>query len=343
MTEVMAEEGVLGGLVPKNPTLIEVMTPDIVLSVEGLTKYYGHEYRLGSRRFGRGLTKAVENISFTVQKGEIFGFLGPNGAGKSTTMRTIMGYLKNQGGGIKVFGMDHEKDALAIRHFVGYLPGDVAIYDNFTGNELISFFGQFRPIDNKLLSKLKSLFKVNLTKNIGSLSTGNRQQAALIAVLASNPDLLILDEPIRGLDPLMAARFHRLLKELRDQGKTIFLSSHDLAEVQKICDRVGIIKNGRMVVIERVEALLEKSLQEFTIEFPDPSNTPSKEILRALPNVVSVERKKSNGKYHLKVQGDINELLKFVSDFPIKRLTITDSSLEEIFLHYYADELLEGV
>jgi len=204
--------------------------------------------------------------------------------------------------------------------------------------ELIDYFGNFRPIDSEMLQKLRSLFKVNLNQKIGSLSSGNRQQAALIVAMASNPDLLILDEPTIGLDPLMAARLQKLLLELRNQGKTIFLSSHDLFEVQKVCDRIGIIREGRMIVIEKVEALLEKSLQALHIEFENSPVPPSEDDFLAISNVMSVQKTSHNEKFQLKVKEDINELLKFLTAYRIKRFTLTDTSLEEVFLHYYTDE-----
>ncbi len=309
-----------------------------ILEVDGLTKYYGSERRIGSRKVGRGIVKAVQDVSFSVRRREIFGFLGPNGAGKTTTMRSIMNYLKIQSGSIKVFGLDYKKDAIGIRKRIAYLPDGAALYDNFTGMELIDYFGNFRPLDYNMLTKLRYLFKVDLNKKIGSLSSGNRQQAALIAVMASNPDLLILDEPSNGLDPLMASRLHQLLIELRDEGKTIFLSSHDLAEVQKVCDRVGIIKDGHMVVIEKVETLLEKSLQELTIEFENPAHAPSEDDFRRLSVVINVQKNHQNGKFHLKVKEEVNDLLKFLTAYRVKRLTLTDTSLEEVFLHYYTDE-----
>ncbi|MFQ5979325.1 MAG: ATP-binding cassette domain-containing protein [Candidatus Heimdallarchaeota archaeon] len=311
-----------------------------ILRVEGLTKHYGHDYSIGPLQIGGDLVKAVQDVSFSVREGEIFGFLGPNGAGKSTTMRCIMAYLKIQGGSIEIFDLDYEKDALLIRNRIGYLPGDVALYKNFTGIELIEYLGKFRPTDNEMLKKLRTIFKVNLNKKIGGLSSGNRQQVAVITALVSNPDLLILDEPTGGLDPLMAARLHNLLVDLRNQGKAIFLSSHDLSEVQKVCDRVGIIREGRMIVIEKVETLLEKSLQELTIEF-ESSPPPSEDDFRSLTNVVAVQKDQQNSKFQLKIKEDVNELLKFLTQYRIKRMTLRDASLEEIFLHYYTADSLE--
>ncbi|MFX0086325.1 MAG: ABC transporter ATP-binding protein, partial [Candidatus Hodarchaeota archaeon] len=176
---------------------------DPILQVSNLTKIYGHEFTLASRIIGRRVIGA-KNVSFEIKKGEIFGFLGPNGAGKTTTMRAILDYLHIQSGFVTFFGkFDHHKDALIIRTKIGYVPGDVSLYNNMRGHEIIEYFGQFRPINRELLNRLKSMFRVDLTLKIGQLSKGNRQQVAIIAALASKPELLILDEPTGGLDPLM--------------------------------------------------------------------------------------------------------------------------------------------
>jgi ABC-2 type transport system ATP-binding protein len=189
-----------------------------VLVVRNLTKIYGRELQIGSRRVGRR-TVAVDDASFSVMKGEIFGFLGPNGAGKTTAIRSILGYLTIKTGTITINGLDYQKDGLGIRQNIGYIPGDVTLYSNFTGKELINYFNEFRATDTAFLKKLRSIFKVDLSMKIRSLSSGNRQQAAIVTNLASNPDFLILDEPSSGLDPLMTARFHDLLREMRIKEK----------------------------------------------------------------------------------------------------------------------------
>ncbi|MHA2156770.1 MAG: ATP-binding cassette domain-containing protein [Candidatus Hodarchaeales archaeon] len=306
-----------------------------VLQVKNLTKVYGREFQLGSRKIGRRV-EAVTDVSFSVNKGEIFGFLGPNGAGKTTTIRSILGYLSIKSGNIKINGLDYLKDALEIRESLGFIRSEIDLYGNFTGEEIISYFGKFRQIDQKFLNRLRSTFKVDLTLEFNNLSTGNRQQVIIIAALASNPDLVILDEPSSGLDPLMAARFHRLLLHMRDEGKTIFLSSHNLVEVQEICDRVGIIRKGRIIVVETVKELRTKSMQQLTVEFSD-GEAPDVAEFQAIPNVFSVEKKADI--FIVKVQEDVNDLMKFVTARRIKRMTLTDSSLEDIFLTYYKDEL----
>jgi len=304
---------------------------ETVLEVSNLTKIYGRELGLGGRRVGRRVVGA-RDVSFSVRRGEIFGFLGPNGAGKTTVMRSILDYLHIQEGTITVFGMDHHRDALKIRRRIGYVPGDLSLYENFTGNELINYYGGFRPVDPEYIEELRSVFRVDLTLNVKALSSGNRQQVGLILALASKPDFLILDEPTSGLDPLMAANAHRLLKELREEGKTIFLSSHDLAEVQAVCDRIGIIKEGEMILVEEVENLVSKFLQNVRVSFT--SEVPDLETLEAIDSVISAEAEDEDTLL-LKVKEDINELLKVLTRYEIDRLSIEDATLEEIFLQYY--------
>jgi ABC-2 type transport system ATP-binding protein len=306
-----------------------------ILQVSNLTKVYGREIKLGSRKIGRRIV-AVDDISFTVKKGEIFGFLGPNGAGKTTTIRSILGFLNIESGGIKINGMDYLKDAIEIKKKIGHVRSEIALYGNFSGEELINYFGNFKPIDYEFLKKLKSIFKVDLSLKFNSMSTGNRQQVIIIVALASNPDFLILDEPSSGLDPLMADRFHNLLLEMKSKGKTIFLSSHNLPEVQAICDRVGIIRKGKMIVVEKTKELRNKSMQIMNIEFMD-GQVPGLEEFQSVTNVFSVEKKANT--FLVKVKEDVNDLMKFVTSRRIKRMTLEDSSLEDIFLTYYKDEI----
>ena len=313
-----------------------IVDADPILVVENITKTYGHELVFGKIHVGRRV-KAIDKVSFSVKKGEIFGFLGPNGAGKTTLIRVILDYLLPESGTITIFGMDHHRNALLIRKSIGYVPGDVALYENFTGLELLEYFSKYRPIKEEMLSELHLIFKVDLTQKIGHLSKGNKQQLVLLLALASNPDFLIFDEPSSGLDPLMASRLHTLLKKMRDLGKTIFLSSHDLTEVQNICDRVGIIKKGRIIIVESIDELRRKSLQNIRVGFADSSHIPSLNDFSNLKTVVSVRTNQKNV-FQLKIKEDINELMRFLANYIINRITIEDSSLEEIFLEFYGDE-----
>ena len=315
--------------------MIKIST-DIVLQVSNITKIYGKEFSLGPVKLGRKVVGA-NNVSFTVEKGEIFGFLGPNGAGKTTTMRAILGYLHIQNGSITVFGLDHIQDSMAIRKRIGYIPGDLSLYKDFTGEELIKYLDKFRPMDQNFLNDLRATYRVDLTQKIGKLSTGNRQQVGLIIALAPKPDFLILDEPTSGLDPLMAVKTHKILRKLKEEGKTIFLSSHDLAEVQAVCDRVGIIKEGKMILVERIEDLKQKSLQNVKIKFSS-KRMPEVTEFKELTSIIKTE-KIDEKTYQLTVKEDINDLLKLLTNYNVKRMTVNDASLEDIFLKFYEGEV----
>ena len=206
-------------------------------------------------------------------------------------------------------------------------------YTKTSGDELIDYFGRFRPVNPDFLKELRSLFRVDLTLKVKSLSSGNRQQIGLILALASKPDLLILDEPTVGLDPLMATNVHNLLKKLKAEGKTVFLSSHDLAEVQAVCDRIGIIKEGHMILVETIENLVNKFLQNVRIRF-HPSKVPSEKELAQFESVISVERTNETT-FTLRIKEDVNELLRWLSNYHIERISILDATLDEIFLQYY--------
>ena len=284
-----------------------------------------------SKSFGE--IKAVRNLSFSVESGLCFGFLGPNGAGKTTTMRSILNYLRIQEGTITIFGFDHIKDSIEIGKRIGYIPGELGLYEDFTGEELIRYLDKFRPINKEFMKELKSVFRVNLNQKIRSLSHGNKQQIGLIIALAPKPEFLLLDEPSIGLDPLMTANFHKILRKLKKEGNTIFLSSHDLSEVQSICDRVGIIKEGEIILIEEVENLKNKFLQNVRIKFAKQNKINEKDFLE-LDSVISGNRENSTT-FILKVKENINEFLNWIKEFEIERITIEDASLEEIFLHYY--------
>ncbi|MCG3226502.1 MAG: ABC transporter ATP-binding protein [Candidatus Heimdallarchaeota archaeon] len=308
------------------------MSSDVILKVENLTKIYGREIDIRFAKIGKEVL-AVKDVSFSVNKGEIFGFLGPNGAGKTTTMRAILNYLRIQKGKISVFGLDHNKDSIEIRKRLGYIPGELGLYEDFTGEELIKYVDKFRPINQKFLKELKTVFRVNLSQKIRSLSHGNKQQVGLLIALAPKPEFLILDEPSLGLDPLMTANFHKILRKLREEGITIFLSSHNLSEVQSICDRVGIIKEGEIILIEEIENLKMKFLQNVRIKLPTPQAIDEEEIVK-LDSVISCERVNETTLV-LKVKENISEFLNWIKDISITRITIEDASLEEIFLHYY--------
>ena len=225
-----------------------------IISIDSLTKYYGKFL-------------AVSDISFSVNKGEIFGLIGPNGAGKSTTMRSILNFIKPTEGKITINGLDSKKDYLKIRNLIGYLPGEFSIYDNLNGEEYLSHILHLRNKSNKIpnLKKLATRFDLDLSIKSKKLSKGNKQKIGLIQAFCHNPEILILDEPTSGLDPLKQQEFENLVLEFKNQGKTIFISSHVLPEVETLCDRVAIIKNGQIIAEDKMADLKKKSLNRIEV------------------------------------------------------------------------------
>jgi ABC-2 type transport system ATP-binding protein len=218
-----------------------------------------------TKKFGK--LKALNKVNLEVQPGEVFGFIGPNGAGKTTTIRTILGILKATEGSIKVFGQDAWKDAVAIHKKIAYVPGDVNLWSNLTGGEVIDLFMQLRGKPNhKRREELIQRFDLDPTKKCGTYSKGNRQKVALVAALASDVDLYILDEPTSGLDPLMGQIFRDEIKQLKDAKKTVFLSSHILQEVELLCDRIAIIKQGKIVKTGSMSDLKKLAKKEHSLE-----------------------------------------------------------------------------
>lgn len=224
-----------------------------------------------------GLTKAfgdlvaVDDVDLRVRRGEVFGFLGPNGAGKSTMIRLLLDQLRATAGSAEVLGHDTRRGSLAIRRRVGYLPGDLALYPKLTGRQTIEYFAGLRGgVDMTYVEQIADRLETDLSRKVGEYSTGNRQKVGLIQAFMHEPDLLILDEPNAGLDPLVQQTFHEMLREVRDAGRTVFLSSHTLSEVERVADRVGIIRRGRLVVVERIDELKRKAIRRLDFEFAHP-------------------------------------------------------------------------
>src|SRR5436190_10756367 len=233
------------------------------LITTGLTKAYG---RVGGRvhlpgRSGSGEIRALEDLSIAVHEGEIFGFLGPNGAGKSTTIRLLLGFLHPTAGSGQVFGLDIVRDSVAIRGRVGYLPGGIALYDSLTGERLLDYLGELsgrRPVRRAEWCDRLELSSATLRRLVRDYSRGMRQKIGIIQALQHDPELAILDEPTEGLDPLMQRAFYEILDSLKGEGRTIFFSSHVLSEVERVCDRVAIVRQGSLAAIEETAALLAR-------------------------------------------------------------------------------------
>lgn len=286
-----------------------------ILEVKNLTKYYGKA--LG-----------VKEISFTLNKGEVFGFIGPNGAGKSTTIRSIMNLINKTSGEVYFRGKKLEKNNIYQKQEIGYLPSEIHLYDDMTVKEILDYHESFYNINthNKRCELVKRL-KVDEKKKIEELSLGNMKKVGIILALMHSPKLLILDEATSGLDPVMQEEFYKLIKEEKEKGTTIFYSTHILNEVSKICDRVGIIRNGHLLKIETMEDLKEKELTFITIV----SNEIEK-IEKEL-NMIPIEKAKDMIK--IKNTLEINKLIKILGKHKIEKLFIEQATIEDIFLHYY--------
>ena len=286
-----------------------------ILEVKNLTKYYGKA--LGAKE-----------ISFTLNKGEVFGFIGPNGAGKSTTIRSIMNLINKTSGEVYFRGKKLEKNNIYQKQEIGYLPSEIHLYDDMTVKEILDYHESFYNINthNKRCELVKRL-KVDEKKKIEELSLGNMKKVGIILALMHSPKLLILDEATSGLDPVMQEDFYKLIKEEKEKGTTIFYSTHILNEVSKICDRVGIIRNGHLLKIETMEDLKEKELTFITIV----SNEIEK-IEKEL-NMIPIEKAKDMIK--IKNTLEINKLIKILGKHKIEKLFIEQATIEDIFLHYY--------
>jgi len=290
------------------------------LMIQHLSKVY---------RGGQG----VHGLDFAVQQGEIFGFLGPNGAGKTTTIRVILGLLRPTGGTATVLGHDCWREGPAARAEIGFVPGDPRLYDRMTGGGFLDFMAGFRPHGSMdRARRLATDLELDLKPRIRHLSRGNRQKLLLVQALMHDPRLLVLDEPTGGLDPLGQAAFLQLLKDERSRGKTVFLSSHDLREVEQIADRVGVIRDGRLVAVEQVEKLAE--LRERTMEVT--FRRPPVDLAAGLDGVRIIGTHDEGRRIEMSVRGSPRALLERLAREDVVDLVYPPADLESVFLHYYS-------
>lgn len=291
------------------------------LKIKAYTKKYG-KYR------------GVDNVSFELKRGEVFGFLGPNGAGKSTTIRTILNFISPSDGSIEVFGMDSVKDDVAIKHYVGYLAGDIALYESMTGRQILKYLTALgKKTDWKYVEELADKLQASLDRPISSLSKGNKQKIGLIQAFMHKPDLLILDEPTSGLDPLMKQVFYDMVLDMKKQGKTVFVSSHDLAEVQKICDKAAFIREGKMVSIEDLGSAKGINLRRYVVTFEKHIKADS---FRNIKGVTKVEA--DGSRLTVTVQGNVALFIAELAKHHPIDLDEQETSLEDVFMHYYMTE-----
>jgi ABC-2 type transport system ATP-binding protein len=289
------------------------------MSIRNLTKKYGD-------------FTAVKNLNLDIEEGEIFGLLGPNGSGKSTTIRTCLGLMAKTEGSIEILGMDSHRDSIEIRRRTGYLPGDFGLID---GISVYTFLKYLLNLSNcksdKKLKYLAERLDLDLKKKTNELSKGNRQKVGVVQALMAQQDLIILDEPTGGLDPLMQQIFYEIIREEKKAGKTVFMSSHILAEVETVCDKVAIIKEGELILNEHISTLQEMTGKVLEVEFRDLVSPPEFEI-EGISNI-EVEGKK----LIMTITGNMDDVIKRVADHKIVNMNLQTYSLENLFLKYYSN------
>lgn len=288
-----------------------------VVELDRLTKYYGK-------------TRGIEEVTLQVEEGEIFGFIGPNGAGKSTTIRTMLGLIFPTSGGVKLFGEDALVHGSALRRGVGYLPSEVFYYDRMKVRDLLSYAASFHDKDcSARIRELSDLMELDLDRRIEDLSYGNRKKVGIVQGLLHTPKLIILDEPTSGLDPLMQQKFFQLIQEENQRGATVFFSSHILSEVQELCNRVAIIKEGRIIELQDMKTLRSDTYKKVTVRGPDLGETDFQ--FQGVTELKSMDRG-----FRFFYKGEVPFLVQRLSQMEITDLMVAEPSLEEIFLHYYA-------
>ena len=286
-----------------------------ILEIKNLTKYYGK-------------TLGIKNLSLSLEEGEIFGFIGPNGAGKSTTIRSIMNLINKTEGKVYINGEEFTKDKIEIKKIIGYLPSEIHLYEDLTVKEILDYHESFYKENiHKRRKELVKRLQLDESKKIEDLSLGNTKKLGIVLAFMHNPKILILDEPTSGLDPIMQQNFYELLKEEKQKGTTILYSTHILSEISKVCTRVGIIKDGKLLKIETIEELQDKNLTIVTL-----TSSELESIVKELK--IEVESKENNT-IKFKNNIEIDKLIKILGKYNIDKLLIEEATLEDIFLHYY--------
>lgn len=304
--------------------LEETMSTPVVVETHNLTKTYR----------GKPPKRALDRLDLSVRRGEIFGYLGPNGAGKTTTIKLLLDLIRPDDGYARLFGLDVNRDSVAVRSRIGFLPGELNLWDNQSGRNIVHYFGRIRGgVDMTYVHELAERLDFDLSKKVRASSTGNKRKLGLILALMNKPDLLILDEPTSGLDPLMQQTFHQMMLEARDEGRTVFMSSHVLSEVQAICDRVGILRNGQLQAVERVDALTRVDFHWITLRLREGT---SPEAFNHIPGVSNLSVNGNTVK--LRLAGDFDPVLRAITPFYVEDLRVQEPTLEEIFLTYYGDD-----
>jgi len=291
---------------------------DAIVETQGLTVYYGKH-------------RGIVDVDLSVEQGEVFGFLGPNGAGKTTTQRVLMDVIRPTAGTATVFGKDSQKDGVSIRKRIGYLPGELSLYPNMTGRNFLRMIGslQEKEIEPEYRQELYQRLDLDANRKMKEYSQGNKQKIGIVAAFMGKPDLLVLDEPTSGLDPLVQQVVMDLVREAKNDGRTVFFSSHILPEVEAVCDRVGIIREGMLVKTERVETLTKRQFKRVHFEF---QNLPPADVF-AFDGVTETGR--DGQTVMLEVRGGFQRVLETAMPYGIEDIDTPPVTLEEIFLEFY--------
>ena len=298
------------------------MSSQIAIRTIGLTKHYGE-------------VRALVDLDLEVRPGEVFGFLGPNGAGKTTMIRTILDEIRPTAGSAAILGMDSHDQSVEIRRHIGYVPGDLALYPSLTGRDTLTYFANLRGgVDWDYVDSLADRLDADLSKKVGDLSSGNRQKVGLIQAFMNHPAVLIMDEPSSGLDPLVQREFQAMMREVAAEGRTVFLSSHTLSEVQRVADRVGIIRHGRLIALEGVAEMRSKAIRRVDLYFDGLADAADFEAVPGASDVAV-----QNHHVSLSFDGQMEDLLAVVTGrYTLVDITTEVADLEEIFLTFYRDE-----
>jgi ABC-2 type transport system ATP-binding protein len=280
-----------------------------------------------------GSVKALRGVNLEVQRGEVFGFLGPNGAGKTTTIRCMLDLIRPNAGQIEVLGVNPQKDPLAVRRRLGYLPGELNMEGNLTVEGQLRYLDDLRgkPTEWRFVRQLAERIELDLKMQIKNLSKGNKQKVGVVQAFMGKPDLLLLDEPTSGLDPLIQQEVYQLVREAKENGGAVFFSSHIINEVETIADRVGIIRKGKIVQVAEPEHLINMSIRRVTVRFKEPIEQPALDNIEGVSNVAQED----GNSLSLQIEGDMDQLIKALAKLPVRDLTINHHSLEEIFLQLY--------
>ena len=299
---------------------MNLIDSDVVIRTRGLTKSYGS-------------VAAVVDADMEVRRGEVFGYLGPNGAGKTTTIRVLLDHIRPTSGSATVFGMDTRANSVAIKRRVGYLPGEFSLYDSMTGEEVLTYMANLRgDVDWDYTRDLADRLDANLGREFSQLSRGNKQKVGLIQAFMHRPELIVLDEPTGGLDPLVQQTFYDMIDEVKADGRTVFFSSHNLPEVERVCDRVAFIRGGRLIAVEDVNDIVQKAFHRFEARIADDFTA---EEFQSVPGVAAVSV--SGDAVTFDVIGSPDAVVKTLARHSVTKLFTHESALEDVFLAYYSE------